>query len=70
MCKKLLYAKKTTLKKPVIIQKQQPEVFYRKNCSEEFRNLHRKTSVMESLFNFNNVVEFFKNICERRVCLG
>ena len=33
------------------IQKQQPEVFYEKRCSLNFRNIHRKTPVLESLFN-------------------
>ena len=31
-------------------KKQPPEVFYRKSCSEEFCNIRRKTSVLESLF--------------------
>ena len=32
-------------------QKQTPELFYRKSCSEKFRNIHRKTPVLESPFN-------------------
>ena len=31
-------------------QKQPQEVFYKKRCSQEFRKIHRKTSVPESLF--------------------
>ena len=27
----------------------EPEVFYEKTCSEKFRNIHRKTLVLESL---------------------
>ena len=30
-------------------QKQPPEVFYYKSCSSKFRNIHRKTTVLESL---------------------
>ena len=30
-------------------QKQPPEVFYEKSCSQKFRKLHRKTPVSESL---------------------
>ena len=32
-----------------IYQKQPPEVFYKKRCSEKFRKFHRKTPVLESL---------------------
>ena len=32
-------------------QKQPPEVFYRKSCSQKFRNIHRKAPVLESPFN-------------------
>ena len=32
-------------------QKQTPKVFYKKGCSKKFRNIHRKTPVLESLFN-------------------
>ena len=32
-------------------QKQPPEEFYRKSCSEKFGNIHRKTPALESLFN-------------------
>ena len=32
------------------IQKQPAEVLYKKNCSKAFRNIHRKTPVLESLF--------------------
>ena len=28
-----------------------PEVFYKKKCSEKIRKIHRKTPVLESLFN-------------------
>ena len=31
-------------------QKQLPEVFYKKSCSQKFPNIHRKTPVLESLF--------------------
>ena len=31
-------------------QKQPPEVFCKKRCSEKFHKIHRKTSVLESLF--------------------
>ena len=31
-------------------QKQPSEVFYRKSCSKKFRNIHRKTPVLESPF--------------------
>ena len=34
-----------------IIQKSPQEAFYRKSCSWKFRNIHTKTSVLESLFN-------------------
>ena len=33
------------------LQKQSPWVFYKKSFSSEFRNIHRKTPVLESLFN-------------------
>ena len=32
-------------------QEQPPEVFYKKRCSQRFRNIHRKTLLLESLFN-------------------
>ena len=32
------------------IQKQPPEVFYKKSCSEKFRKIHKKTPVPESPF--------------------
>ena len=35
----------------MIKQKQPTEVFYKKNCFYKFRNIHRKTTVFESLFN-------------------
>ena len=31
--------------------KQPPEVFCRKSCSQNLRNIHRKTPVLETLFN-------------------
>ena len=31
-------------------QKEQPEVFYNKNCSEKFRKIQRKTCMSESVF--------------------
>ena len=37
--------------KPLIFQKQPPEVFYKKVVLKNFRNIHRKTPVLESLFN-------------------
>ena len=36
--------------KPCTVQKQPPEVFYRKMCSEKFRKIQSKTTVPESLF--------------------
>ena len=36
---------------PGFAQKQPPEVFCKKRCSLEFRKFHRKTPVLESLFN-------------------
>ena len=33
------------------VRKQPPEVFCKKRCSEKFGKFHRKTSVLESLFN-------------------
>ena len=50
-----------------IYQKQPPEVFYKKRCSEKFRKFHRKTPVLESLliklqaYSIRNIVdsEFF-----------
>ena len=33
-----------------LIQKQPPEVFCKKRCSQKFRKIHRETSVPESLF--------------------
>ena len=33
------------------VQKQPPVVFWKKKISEKLRNIHRKTSVLESLFN-------------------
>ena len=35
----------------IILQKQPPEVIRKKTCSYKFRNIHRKTTVPESLFN-------------------
>ena len=35
---------------PLTVQKQLPEVFCKKRCSEEFCNIHRKTPVLESCF--------------------
>ena len=32
-------------------EKQPPKVFYKKSCSEKFRKIHRKTPLLESLFN-------------------
>ena len=32
-------------------QEQPPEVFYKNSCSYKFLNIHRKTSLLESLFN-------------------
>ena len=34
-----------------MLEKQSLEVFYKKICSQKFPNIHRKTSVLESLFN-------------------
>ena len=37
----------------VVLEKetQSPEVFYQDRCSENFCNIHRKTPVLQSLFN-------------------
>ena len=35
----------------VVFQKQSPEVFCKQNCSVKFRAFHRKTILLESLFN-------------------
>ena len=32
-------------------QKQPPEMFYKNTCSQKFHNIHKKTPVLESLFN-------------------
>ena len=32
-------------------EKQSPEMFYKRHCSSQFRNIRRKTLVLESLFN-------------------
>ena len=60
------------------IQKQPPEVFYRKSCSEKFRNIHRKTFVLESPFNrlagFKtccfpvNFVKFLRTLILMKIC--
>ena len=34
-----------------LFQKQSPEMFYRKNFSPKYRNIHWNTFVLESLFN-------------------
>ena len=33
------------------VQKQPPEMFYKKRCSEKYHKIHRKAPVPESLFN-------------------
>ena len=33
------------------VQKQPPEVFYKKSCYEIFRNSQRKTAALDTLFN-------------------
>ena len=43
-----LFKKKKIQKQPPERQKQSPEVFCEKTCSEKFRKLHRKTPVLES----------------------
>ena len=35
---------------PLVVHKHPPEVFYKKRCSQKFHNIHRKTTVPESLF--------------------
>ena len=35
----------------MVIQEQPPEMFYKKSYSYIFRSIHRKTPVLESLFN-------------------
>ena len=37
--------------KVLFLHKQPKDVFYKKSCSWQFRNIHRKTTVLESLFN-------------------
>ena len=37
-------------KKLFTVQKQPPEVFYIKRCSQKFDKIHRKTPVPESLY--------------------
>ena len=37
--------------RPIKVQKQPPEVFCKKGCSENFFEFHKKTPVLESLFN-------------------
>ena len=44
-----LYVSQT--KKMSQFQEQPPEVLYRKSCYWKFRNIHRKTPVLESVFN-------------------
>ena len=34
----------------LLVQKQPPEVFYKKTCSQKFHKIHRKTPVPESVF--------------------
>ena len=36
---------------PKQLKKQPPEVFYKKSFFKKFRSIHRKTPVLESLFN-------------------
>ena len=38
-------------------QKQPPEVFYKKSCSEKFCNIHRKAPVFKSLFKAWNFIK-------------
>ena len=66
---------------PAFVQKQPLEVFCKKRCSEKFCKFHRKTSVLESLFNrvkfVLNTMKFakflrtpiLKNISERLLLL-
>ena len=47
-------------------QKQPPEVFCKKRCSQKFRKIHRKTPVPESLFKiFLNFAKFLKHLFPR-----
>ena len=50
--------------------KQPPEVFCKKRCSQKYRQYHRKTPVLESLFNkvagpkpYNFIEKWLKNRC-------
>ena len=50
-------------------EKQPPKVFYKKSCSEKFRKIHRKTPLLESLFNkvaAQNACNFIKKRLQHR----
>ena len=47
--------------KPIIAQKQPPEVFCKKRCSWKFLKIHRKTRVSDSLF-FNKVAGLWEKV--------
>ena len=49
---------------PVKHEKQPPEVFYEKRCSQKFRKFHKKTPVLESLF--NEACNFIKKRLQQR----
>ena len=54
---------------PGFVQKQPPKMFCKKRCSQKYRKFHRKTPVLESLF--NNIAglqacDFIKKILQHR----
>ena len=51
--------------KQLLFQKQPPDMFYNKRCSWKLRKVHRKTSVPESLFKNETLVQVFScEFCE------
>ena len=48
------------------LRKQRPEVFCRKRCLQKFRKFHRKTPVLESLFNAAQACNFIKKRLQHR----
>ena len=64
----LVYVCKLSLVYTVYCQKQPPEsrCSVKKKCSKKFRKFHRKTPVLESLFNkITGLTPVLKNICQR-----
>ena len=48
-----------------IKQKQLPDMFYKKSCSQQFCNIHRKIPVLQSLFNKAKVLKAYNFIKKR-----